>query len=261
MLTHKSIRRPIAVLAMAGLLFSGFSASGEEKVKVQIIPSAKYQPQPESGDSTKGKALFEKNKCAACHSIDNKGGCLAPPLDGIGSRRSKTFILARITNERSAIEQFERLYPQAELLVHPRLSAGDAKLISTYLLTLAEPGVGFQLTPHRVNQGRVSASQAESKSAVSIKTGKKVFYERGCIACHSIGGIGGQFAPSLDGISQRRDRKYVAERINAAQLVAQNQTDEYSARGAVMPPLNLSEKEILQVTDFLMTLPAKAKAK
>jgi cytochrome c551/c552 len=95
----------------------------------------------------------------------------------------------------------------------------------------------------------------EKDAGQSSASGKALFYSHGCVACHSIGHIGGQFAPALDGISKHRDLDFVISRINAAEFLNARGSDEYQERGVVMPPSNLSEKEIGHIAQFLMSLP------
>jgi hypothetical protein len=48
--------------------------------------------------------------------------------------------------------RFLKLYPYAELLEHPRLPAGQAKDIATYLLTLSDLPGGIQISGHKVTK-------------------------------------------------------------------------------------------------------------
>jgi|SRR5277367_1221645 len=256
MRTHHTRTQLIPALAASALFFATCS-SGKEVPTVVIAP-AKYIPQAENNQSLKGKAEFERRNCAGCHSIGGSGGCLAPPLDGIGARRSKGFILARITNEPGAVKEFEKLYPHAELLTHPRLSAQSAKLIASYLMTLPEPQGGFTVNKHTTKTDAYQESHKQHpliSTSETIAKGKTLFYERGCISCHALGQIGGHFAPRLDGISKRRDRTYIEDRISTTEFLTQKVPDEYQERGTVMPPTNLSEEQIQQVATFLLSLP------
>jgi putative heme-binding domain-containing protein len=41
-----------------------------------------------TGDAVAGRLVYQKNGCAACHSIDGKGGSLGPDLSDIGAKRA-----------------------------------------------------------------------------------------------------------------------------------------------------------------------------
>ena len=45
-------------------------------------------PEPSSGDARAGALVYEKNGCAACHTINGTGGFLGPDLTEIGSKRA-----------------------------------------------------------------------------------------------------------------------------------------------------------------------------
>jgi len=49
-------------------------------------------------EAAHGKALVQKFSCATCHQIGEEGGRIGPSLDGVGGRRSREFIEARIAN-------------------------------------------------------------------------------------------------------------------------------------------------------------------
>jgi cytochrome c2 len=215
-----------------------------------------YVPARPNQASAAGKKIFKKHLCSNCHSIEAVGGCLGPPLDGAGARRSKSYLLDRITNSGAAKARFEKECA-FELMEHPRISSSEASQVVAYLLTLPEPKGGFHVAGHKsiVENKAVSSEQSTAPATASIETGKKLFYQRGCAECHAIGTLGGQFAPNLLGIAQRHDRSYIQERITNAQLLTVPDPDEYGGKGTVMPPLNLSSEETNQIVDFLMSLP------
>jgi mono/diheme cytochrome c family protein len=217
-----------------------------------------YTPAPESAQSQKGKQLFSQHGCVLCHSIGGKGGCLGPPLSGVGGRRSKEFITARITLDQKEIEKFAKLYKAQELMPHPRLPRELSSAVVAYLMTLPQPAGGFKVGGHNAPASESQeppAAKTESISQTSIIKGKKLFYDRGCTSCHSIHGAGGQFAPALDGVAQRLGRQKILTQISKAELLTLGTSGEYVERGTVMPPSNLSKADIANVTNFLLSLP------
>lgn len=224
-----------------------------------------YKADSSTPTSSAGRMAYERENCASCHSIAGAGGCLAPPFDGIGAHRSRAFILARITNSAAEVKQFRHLYPGQELLEHPRLVPREARLITSYLMTIPESDAGYRVLKHSIVNGAEEAEQNESKNSnrngeskiEDIEKGKSAFMSHGCLSCHSVGNLGGHFAPALDGESNRRNRSYVQERITNSEFFIQKMPDEYGERGTVMPPSNLTKSDIKQVTDFIMSLPDK----
>lgn len=215
-----------------------------------------YVPARPNQASIAGKKIFQRHLCSNCHSIEAVGGCLGPPLDGAGARRSKSYLLDRITNSAAAKARFERECA-FELMEHPRIPSSEASQVVSYLLTLPEPKGGFHVAGHKAVAANKAGSseQSTAPATASLEVGKKLFYQRGCAECHAIGNVGGQFAPNLLGIAQQHDRNYIQQRITNAQLLTVSEPDEYGGKGAVMPPLNLSSEETKQIVDFLMSLP------
>jgi len=248
----------IVIVFLSVLIFIPrcLAQNGKTQAHGFIVKPAQYKPTNASVESELGKALVKKNNCLQCHSINNQGGCLSPPLDGIGAYRNKQFILARITRSAAAEREFAHLYGQPELMPHLRVSPKDAHLIAQYLLTLPAPKDGFFVASHNLNPKALDIAQktAPIATAKAIAEGKKLVFEHGCTACHSIYGIGGHFAPAFDHLSKYRTEEYVKRRITNVEFFTQNEPDEYESRGTVMPPSNLSVEDIDKISQFLMSL-------
>ncbi len=231
--------------------------ASESKPPVKVIKSAPFKTVARNKDSERGKALFSKYQCSTCHTIGGRGGCLAPPLDGIGARRSKTFMNTRIVA--GAEERFAELYGKSELMPHMRIPAEDAGAVVQYLLTIPQPKIGFKVIGHHDTNGgaqRVVAKNSESVSldAASITRGRKLLNSKGCLACHSVGNLGGTFAEKFDGVGSRLTKDAIKQQMQKAELLTLNDEGEYGTRGTVMPPSNLSEKEIEDISNYLSSL-------
>ncbi len=252
----RSLKLKMLLLFLALLTISHPAGAGDAKKKVPLNVQAKgYMALPVSADSRAGRLIFQKNNCAQCHTASTNGGCLGPLLAGIGGRRSKKFILHRITAGQAEEREFAALYGQAELMPHPRLPREQSSLVVSYLMTLPEPEGGFAVKPHALSSQALStATTTDQPTAQSIAAGKKLFYNAGCMSCHSIGKVGGQFAAALDDVGSRKGRQYIADRVNGAEMLTLGSNDEYNQRGTSMPPSNLSPAQVKSVTDFLMSL-------
>ncbi|HIA51528.1 MAG TPA: cytochrome c [Candidatus Melainabacteria bacterium] len=220
--------------------------------------SAKNSPAQKSNrtkavDSSRneGAKLFKAN-CQNCHSTGESGGCLGPVLAGEGSRRSKFFIESRISNDPKMVQEFLRAYGHAELMPHMRVDSIAAKKLASYVASLAAVESGFDVKSHEPQKKRAQLNNGAS--AQSIANGKRLVYERGCLMCHSFGGMGGQFAPAFDGIGARHSKEFIAESISSAELFQGNSGREYGARGLVMPPSSFSEEEIESIASYLSSL-------
>lgn len=214
--------------------------------------SAKPQAQAKKADTAQGAALFKKN-CQNCHSNGTTGGCLGPILAGEGARRSRSFIESRISNDPKQIQNFAAAYGHAELMPHLRVSPTEAKALTSYLISLPSPESGLDVKSHGASTAHAPLGKAESPEALA--RGKKLVYEKGCLMCHSFGGIGGQFAPPFDGIAKRRTEEFIADRITSAELLkGTSGSAEYEERGIVMPPSQLSSDNIKDIAAYLSSL-------
>ncbi len=256
----KQVCSTLSLYVMCSIIFSlNSSAQNMADIKEHglIVKPNNYIPLLQDASSRSGKVVFQQNNCMTCHSISGQGGCLAPPLDGIGAYRSKEFILSRITRGPAAEAEFAKLYGKPELMPHLRIAPNEAKLITQYLLTLPIPTNGFLVGTHKtnINVGKSTEKQEtiEASDPTIIKEGRQLVYQYGCIACHSIHGIGGHFAPTFDDLNKRRTENHVREHITNVEFFTQNGDDEYGGRGTVMPPSGLSKAEIDKICKFLMS--------
>lgn len=226
---------------------------------VSIFPLA--QTALADGDTKKvaeGKKLYAKLDCAACHSISGTGGCLAPDLNGVSTRRSDKYIRLRLGKETES--EFIQLIGHAELIPHPRFAAAQVNDLLAYLKTLSDkkleqknPHIALSATHKQPSKTEVSPAPTKSSTGASkndtTKAGKEIFYKGGCLACHSVGGLGGSTAPALDGISKRRSRSSIESLVNSPS----------EAGAGIMPRAPLSPSQRESLIDFLMTLPSTQK--
>jgi mono/diheme cytochrome c family protein len=131
-----------------------------------------------------GRALFTEKLCIRCHSIQGVGGTTGPDLGEIwlGSFMD---IASKLWNH------FPRMNEafQAAHLQRPTLTAEEATRLITFLY--------FLNYFDRIGNADV---------------GEKLFREKNCIQCHSVGGKGGHVGPALDPYQG----KYSAPFITAA---------------------------------------------
>lgn len=230
-----------------------FVSSAAASALAKDVPE---KPAHSQASSDSAEAKFFSQNCSACHSVGTTGGCLGPILAGEGQRRTKEFIESRISNDPAKIEAFRRIYGHAELMPHKRIPAAEAKKMAEYIMSLPGSEQGYKVKGHTAANVKAPAKTSKQPPVgiASVIHGKQLVYERGCLQCHSYGGVGGQFAPIFDGIGTRHKASYISDRINAAELLLSNTDREYNERGIDMPPLGLSKKEISDITAYLTSL-------
>ena len=126
-------------------------------------------------DPLEGSRLFTGKGCIRCHSVHGAGGTRGPDLGRRILNRPLLEIAGVMWNHSPAMEQVF----QEKRVPRPRFEPGEmASLLSFlyYLGSLDPPG--------------------------NAATGARVFSQKGCETCHSLGGKGGSVGPKLDKYSR-----------------------------------------------------------
>ena len=122
-------------------------------------------------DPVNGERVFNDKGCVGCHAVNGVGGKGGPDLGRTARPRTFFDLAASIWNH--APKMATRMRERG--LVRPPLDAREAGDVVAYLYTLN----------YFDRPGRPA-------------TGKRVFAEKHCVTCHSIGGEGGTVGPRLD---------------------------------------------------------------
>jgi len=234
----------------------------QEPVHVIVVPTSGYKPAAKSKESDQGEVLFNTLNCMACHSVHNVGGDLAPMLDGVAGRRSNAYLIAHLSNAPEAQEEYQRIrgMDYASAWPHLKFTPETSRLLVAYLNTIPEPARGFVVMPHSTRFAAVPSYpenknfRPDPKSDSSVD-GEKLYDKFGCVACHSIGDVGGWLGPSLDGVGARRNRDFIMAHITDSQAHTKELSGEGEGTESEMPRFTISADGIKKITDYLMTLP------
>jgi cytochrome c2 len=225
--------------------------------------AAEAKPPVSRAIRTSGRKLTASMNCKSCHIIEGDGGLIGPPLDGIGQYRTEEQILRRLSSGKGK-SKLPSYFTVAELMTHVRLPQPQAQAIAIYLAKLPECTVKWDLEGH----GAAAADEIPPgfhfkprQSDVTSDKGKELYLTHGCAACHTIGSSGGRMGPNLEGVGARYSRNFIESRISSGAIYAAARKGKYSPNKFAMPPAEIPEKEVKQITDFLLTLPVKAAAK
>lgn len=108
----------------------------------------------------------------------------------------------------------------------------------------------------------VSVAQGPQVDPAVAKRGQSLFRNRGCEACHSIGG-GKRAGPDLKGVTERRELDWLKRWLKntnemlATDSIAKAMLAEY--KGVRMPPLKLTDPEIDALLHYIAQASAQAK--
>jgi mono/diheme cytochrome c family protein len=179
----------------------------------------------------KGRELFTEFRCARCHQTGIGNAAIpelqldAPNFDGIGSRRTESWMAAWIENPKA-----HRGIARMPQLFHGPGAKESARSAAAFLASLRSPN------NNAVDKG--GAGEAES--------GKKLFETLHCIACHQ--------PPDATEAAETKiplkeaGRKFAPGALNAF-LLRPNAHYEWIR----MPNFKLSEKEALQLAAFVIS--------
>jgi mono/diheme cytochrome c family protein len=131
----------------------------------------------ELGDPKAGEELFAAKGCVQCHEVGGKGGRVGPGLDFLKRANSPVLVAAAMWNH--GPEMAEAM--KAKGIARPTFQGKEMVDLIAYIVAVARDGGGetAQVIPGTPERGQ------------------KLFGEKRCSVCHSVGGKGGQVGPAL----------------------------------------------------------------
>lgn len=188
----------------------------------------------------KGKHLFEQNNCMGCHTLFGEGAYYAPELTKVYERRGEAFIHAMLTDP-------QKMYPGERKMTKYDFSEEDKKSLIAFFRWVGRVDLnGFPPKPDLDRTAVPNATgQSENEEMLArIESRPKIFNQM-CVACHQLGGQGGNAGPALDGVGSRRSAEYIKNWLK----------DPISMKAdSKMPKLPLSESDVVELTAFLSQL-------
>jgi len=133
-----------------------------------------------AGNVEAGHRLFTEKKCVACHQVGGAGGVVGPNLDGLAQFGSPILVAAAMWNHGPAMAEAMRV----RKIERPTFKDSELLDLIAYLRSTAPPRPAPAEGPLYVLPGR-------------SEEGRRLFLDKRCILCHSVGGVGGQVGPDL----------------------------------------------------------------
>ncbi|MGH9592670.1 MAG: c-type cytochrome, partial [Bryobacteraceae bacterium] len=177
-----------------------------------------------SPEELAGIGYFRDEKCASCHAIGKSaGGTMGPNLSSISAaHRNAAWMMRHFRHPADVI-------PGTSM---PPIQLSDDRLntLSAFLLKLAPE----------------NADALESAPDGAVR-GAMVYQANHCDSCHSVNGSGMKIGPPLNGVGTRHQKDWIEKHFADPGKMSAD---------SMMPPYRFNPKEMEQITDYLMQLPA-----
>ena len=184
----------------------------------------------------RGRALFERNDCFACHSLDKRGGTLRPG----GAQGVAGPDLSRVGGAGVDRQWYEKH------LAH-RSAATDGAWRSSF----------GELAPE--DREALDVFLSSRVGAPGLVEAKAEFHTLGCRGCHKVGGVGGDDGPDLTREGEKDPQRLDYSRVPGEKTLASWLGEHFRAPaqvmpGSQMPVLGLSNQQIDALTFYLLSL-------
>ncbi|HKN34576.1 MAG TPA: c-type cytochrome [Terriglobales bacterium] len=193
-----------------------------------------------------GKRLVTDYGCASCHEIGGikKPENFAPELSRIGSKAVNQLIF--LPGMSHTLPDYiagkigdPRAFSPGLKMPQYRFSPAQMDSLTTALLSLNERS-------HSLPPSLEVAATPESNYEPAGEAGK-LMHDLACVSCHRINGHGGDMAPDLSWEGSSVQRQWLVEFLK-------NPNTLRPALIRRMPKFNLTDSEINELTDYIMTV-------
>jgi nitric oxide reductase subunit C len=203
-------------IAFVGLTIDTFGQLPERTHAEEITPAV-----------ARGKALWESSNCMGCHTLFGEGAYYAPELTKVYERRGEYFIRAMLVDPAS-------MYPGERRMQRYDFSLEDQDALLAFLRWAGTVDLnGFPAEPNLMPIATAGGIAAGNRPQL---------FNSMCVACHAMGGQGGQVGPALDGVGARRDAAYLRKWLENPLAVKADSR---------MPKLPLTDPQIDEMVAFL----------
>lgn len=181
----------------------------------------------------RGKHLWDSSNCMGCHTLLGEGAYYAPELTRVYERRGPAFITAMLKDP-------EAMYPGQRRMQNYGFDDGQIADLVAFLQWIGTMDLnGF---PAKPTLGAVAVAASASGEVVAGTGDRPMVFNQMCIACHSLGGQGGQVGPALDGVGSRLTVDFIKQWLRDPMAVKPD---------SKMPKLPLGEETITELVAFL----------
>ena len=217
----------VAGTAICSLAFLGLTVDTLAKIPAQTHAS-EITPAV-----ARGKQTWEDSNCMGCHTLFGEGGYYAPELTRVMERRGPDFVRAMIRNP-------EAMYPGQRRMQNYHFREDQIEDLVAFLTWAGK--VDLNDFPPRPTLMPMAVPAANASQGVARTDDRPKIFNQLCVACHSLGGQGGNVGPKLDEVGDRRDAEYIKKWLR----------DPFAVKAdSKMPKLPISEAQVQELSAFL----------
>jgi len=192
------------------------------RLRIASQPASKYEPAGAAG------RLMRDLNCFSCHSINGRGGDMAPDLSWEGSAVQRDWLLKFFKNPNTLRPALIRRMPKFNV------TGQEAGTLTDYILAVYQ-------TPAFDRD-----SIQPAPDAATIEEGRQLFYSKyACQSCHIV--------------DPRKDKGYigptltqVGSRLNAAWIFQWLKSPQALRPGTIEPDQQMGDADAASITAFLM---------
>ncbi|CAN5344949.1 hypothetical protein BH09MYX1_BH09MYX1_06290 [soil metagenome] len=212
----------VCALAFIGLTIDTFAKIPAQTHQSEITPAI-----------ARGKETWEAKNCMGCHTLFGEGGYYAPELTRVIARRGPDFVRAMLRDP-------EAMYPGQRRMQNYHLREDEIDDLVAFFTWAGQ--VDLQGFPPVATLVPLAVPAPNAASGVARADDRPKVFNQLCIACHSLGGQGGNVGPALDQVGDRHDAEYIKAWLHDPSAVKP---------GAKMPKLPITEEQIQELSAFL----------
>jgi len=190
---------------------------------------------PNLAQLRRGRTLFERADCLACHRLDGRGGTVRPGGGGMEGPD-----LSRVGVAGYRTDWYED---------HLRRRAKVEESVWR---------ISFAPMPGR-DRAALEVFLSSRVGAPGLTEAKALFHTLGCRGCHRVGGVGGDDGPDLTRVGELDPGRLDFTRVPGERTVANWLAEHFRAPAALvpdskMPALGLDEADIRLLTFYMLSL-------
>ncbi|TGK86247.1 cytochrome c [Leptospira bourretii] len=191
-----------------------------------------------TADVLKGKEIWEKNNCMGCHTLLGEGAYYAPDLTKVVERRGATWIDVFLDDPQA-------MFPGERKMIKYGFNKEEKGQIIAFLDWVGKIDANGWPPKPNIPIDSIATPQVPQAKSNAVVMAQPEKFSQLCVACHAVGGKGGNVGPALDHVGSKFDSDYLNRWLSDPQAIKP---------GTNMPKLPLTDPERKDIVTYLSAL-------